>query len=181
MTRTPLHEKPARLIARLTEVVRGKDAEIDRLKAELDHARKSAALHLARESERDFEIARYARKRGELASRLQVAERDVAALDHLNAFATAALADLEASSAELRRQIDQARGEATQARAERDVLAARLEGLEPELQILEEKRSELTRILDDVRDRMRRRDLQDEQAILNRRTLAGAKPARNFR
>lgn len=44
---------------------------------------------------------------------------------------------------------------------------------------VEAQREALTKILDGVRARMRRRELEAEQAILNRRTVAGALPSRN--
>lgn len=50
----------------------------------------------------------------------------------------------------------------------------------PQLELVEKKKDELTHILDAVRDRMRRKELQEEQAILNRATVAGARPRRNW-
>jgi uncharacterized coiled-coil protein SlyX len=170
----PRHEKPARLITRLTEATRDKDVEIARLQAALLDAQKTAALHLARQGERDLEQARCARERDHLEGRLRE-------LDALNASVAATLDGLEAALAEQRQRAAEACAEAAGLRAERDALAVRLVDLEPELRVLEDKKTALTRILDGVRDRMRRRELEEERAILNRKAIASVAPARNLR
>jgi len=67
---------------------------------------------------------------------------------------------------------------AAQARA--DDLASKVVHVQPQLALLAEQREDLTHILDTVRDRMRRKELQDEQAILNRQALTGARPEKNW-
>lgn len=166
----PSHLKPARMFTRLTET-------IARLEAELANTRKDAATHAARASERDAEIARHARERQDLEIRIQAMQRDLLALDGLNLQATTALDRLELSRRDLQQELAQARDRADQACAERDGLAARLD----ELKLVEEKKASLSHILDGVRHRLRRRELEEERAILNRQALAHMVPEKNPR
>lgn len=55
-----------------------------------------------------------------------------------------------------------------------------LDHIEQQLDFIAQQRTDLTRILDTVRERMRRREQQDEQAILNREALAKASPGKNW-
>jgi len=50
--------------------------------------------------------------------------------------------------------------------------------LEPRIALLAEQRAELEKLCAKVRDRMRRREHEEEQAILNRKIVTGAVPAR---
>ncbi len=61
-----------------------------------------------------------------------------------------------------------------------DGLAAQVADIQPQLELLEQKRVDLSHLLDTVRGRMRRKEQQDEQAILNRRTLASVTPKKNW-
>lgn len=58
-------------------------------------------------------------------------------------------------------------------------LAAQVVDIQPQLALIAQQRSDLTHILDTVRDRMRRREQQDEQAILNRRSITRMLPDKN--
>lgn len=59
---------------------------------------------------------------------------------------------------------------------ERDEWRRQAEEAAPSVQVAEEKVVALTALLDKVRDRMKRKDLEQEQAILNRKALVGAVP-----
>jgi chromosome segregation ATPase len=56
-----------------------------------------------------------------------------------------------------------------------------IEKLQPQLDALTQARSELTTLCDGVRTRMRRKEQEAEQAILNRGLMAGARPDLNRR
>lgn len=58
---------------------------------------------------------------------------------------------------------------------------ARIAEMQPQLDLIAQQRSDLERILDGVRDRMKRREAEDERAILNRKIIASAKPEFNRR
>lgn len=58
-------------------------------------------------------------------------------------------------------------------------LQARLDALAPKFAELEVREAALARICDTVRDRMRRRELEQERAILNRGALRALTPERN--
>lgn len=63
--------------------------------------------------------------------------------------------------------------------AEHAAERARIADLEPRAALIEQQRADLTRLLDKVRDRMRRRELDEERAILNRQALKQVAPALN--
>lgn len=58
-------------------------------------------------------------------------------------------------------------------------LEAQLATLKPELELMEVKKTELTKLCDDVRARMRRKERDEEQAILNRKAVTIAVPRFN--
>ncbi len=101
---------------------------------------------------------------------------------------------LLAQLSQLRRQLDQSSELLERASAERDLarhdqaaaearaddLDARLRELGPQVELLAQQRAELSHICDAVRARMRRREREEEQAILNRRQLSRAAPRRNL-
>lgn len=58
---------------------------------------------------------------------------------------------------------------------------ARLAEIQPQLDMIAQQRSDLEHILDGVRDRMKRREAEDERAILNRQLIANARPDFNRR
>ncbi len=53
--------------------------------------------------------------------------------------------------------------------------------VEPRIALLEQQRADLEKICDKVRDRMKRKELDEERAILNRKALVGAQPLRDWR
>ncbi len=59
--------------------------------------------------------------------------------------------------------------EAGKAQALARDLGQHLETIQPQLELLEQQKLELTQLCDKVRDRMRRKELAEEQAILNRK------------
>lgn len=60
-------------------------------------------------------------------------------------------------------------------------LESQLDTIKPELDLLEAKKAELTKLCDDVRARMRRREREEEQAILNRKAVSRSAPGLNRR
>jgi predicted nucleic acid-binding Zn-ribbon protein len=75
---------------------------------------------------------------------------------------------------------DEAQNKLLAATVRADSLAAQVADIQPQLDLIEQQRVDLTHILDAVRERMRRREQQGEQAILNRRALASAAPRKNW-
>lgn len=61
-----------------------------------------------------------------------------------------------------------------------DGLSVQVAAIQPQLDLIEQQRRELSGILDTVRERMRRKEHQEEQAILNRRVLGNATPGKNW-
>jgi septal ring factor EnvC (AmiA/AmiB activator) len=57
-----------------------------------------------------------------------------------------------------------------------DGLATQIADMQPQLDLIAEQREALTHLLDTVKDRLRRKEVQEAQAVLNRQTLAHAKP-----
>lgn len=163
-------DKPARQITKLTEIIHEKDREIAALKRELVGARE-------RESERAIELARAERERGEALRRVDRAQSQVLELDQLNVSATGMIEVLEtrASAAETALRSSETMRLDVCAKYEH---ALRLLG---DQQIIEDQRAALTKILDTVRDRMRRKELEAERAILNRKAVTAIVPERNFR
>lgn len=53
--------------------------------------------------------------------------------------------------------------------------------VEPRFLLLEQQKADLEKLCDKVRDRMKRKELEEERAVLNRKALAGAAPGRDFR
>jgi chromosome segregation ATPase len=75
---------------------------------------------------------------------------------------------------------DEAQGSLLAVTVRADGLAAQAADIQPQLDLITQQRADLTHILDTVRDRMRRKEQQDEQAILNRRALARVTPGKNW-
>ncbi len=163
-------DKPARQITKLTEIIHEKDREIATLKRELTVAREH-------ESERALELARAERERGEALRKVDRAQSRVLELDRLNTSAAKMIEVLEtrASAAETALRSSETMRLDVCAKYEH---ALRLLG---DQQITEDQRAALTKILDAVRDRMRRKELEAESAILNRKAVAAVVPDRNFR
>lgn len=163
-------DKPARQITKLTEIIHEKDREIAALKRELTAARE-------RESERALELARAERERGEALRKVDHAQSRILELDQLNVSATKMIGVLEtrASAAETALRSSEIMRLDVCAKYEH---ALRLLG---DQQIIEDQRAALTRILDTVRDRMRRKELEAERAVLNRKAVTAVVPERNFR
>lgn len=160
-------DKTARMITKLTESLREKDAEITRLARLVD-----AAITVATRAE-ELEPR--------LRRRLAAAEARCAELDMLNAGATAKIDELEIRCEAQKWALRSSENMRLAAVAERDAVAATLEELGPQIILVEAQRAALGRILDGVRDRMRRKELEEESAVLNRKAIVGAKPERNFR
>jgi DNA repair exonuclease SbcCD ATPase subunit len=191
-------DKPARMITKLTGTLRAKDAEIAQL-SKLAQER-IAAL------ERSQAALNVAWKNAlQLRERLTTIERRVTELDQLNVDATAALETMEnerdallsecTESRELVAKLDTGFSRVALALglapgdADVDTVVSLIEvhrestrrvaDLASQVVLVAEQRSALTKILDDVRDRMRRRDLDNERAVLNRKALVAAVPGRN--
>lgn len=60
-------------------------------------------------------------------------------------------------------------------------LETQLDTIKPELELLDAKKAELTKMLDSVRDRLRRKEREEEQAILNRKAISRSAPGVNRR
>lgn len=163
-------DKPARHITKLTEIIHEKDREIAALKRELAAARE-------RESKRTIELARAERERGEALRRIDHAQSRVLELDQLNVSAAMMIGVLEtrASAAEMALRSSETMRLDVCAKYEH---ALRLLG---DQQIIEDQRTALTKILDAVRDRMRRKEIEAERAVLNRKAVIAIVPERNFR
>lgn len=163
-------DKPARQITKLTEIIHDKDREIAALKRELATVRE-------RESERALELARTERERGEALNRVDRAQSQILELDQLNVSAAITIGVLEtrASAAETALRSSETMRLDVCAKYEH---AIRLLG---DQQIIEDQRAALTKILDAVRDRMRRKEIEAERAILNRKVITSVVPERNFR
>lgn len=167
-------DKPARLITKLATSLRNKDAEIAALTAQLKSQRERAVAAEVAASDADAKCATLQRQVAKL-------EIHVSALDELNVAATDALDDLEskhdATTSELTRVVTELRA----VTADRDVLAISLAAIGPQVALIDEQRASLTKILDSVRDRVRRREREEETAILNRQALASTRYAVNRR
>lgn len=61
-----------------------------------------------------------------------------------------------------------------------DGLSVQVAAIQPQLDFIEQQKRDLSSILDTVRERMRRKEQQEEQAILNRRVLGSATPGKNW-
>jgi chromosome segregation ATPase len=58
---------------------------------------------------------------------------------------------------------------------------ARMADVEPRIALLEQQRVDLEKICDKVRDRMKRREQEEERAVLNRKALVSVAPQRDYR
>lgn len=99
-----------------------------------------------------------------------------------------AMAVLETKNEKLTHELGSAKHEVANLTMMKDWLETRnaelqsqLEDVKPELALMESKRAELTTLCDKVRDRMRRKEREEEQAILNRKAITGVTPGANRR
>jgi chromosome segregation ATPase len=167
-------DKPARLITKLTTSLGDKNAEIAELTAQLRSQRERAVAAEAAASDADAKCA---------TMQQQVAKLEiyVSALDELNVAATDALDDLESKYEGRGIALAMVATELRQVTADREMLACSLAAIGPQIALLDEQRAGLTKILDGVRDRMRRREREEETAILTRQALASTRYAVNRR
>lgn len=163
-------DKPARQITKLTEIIHEKDREIAALKRELAAARE-------RESERAIELARVERERGEVLKRVDRAQSRILELDQLNVSATMMIEVLETRTSAAETALRSSETMRLDVCAKYEHVLQLL----GDQQIVEDQRAALTKILDTVRDRMRRKELDAERAVLNRKAVTSVIPERNFR
>ncbi len=163
-------DKPARQITKLTEIIHEKDREIQRLTA-LANSR-FAELQRQQIALDDALARELVVRRNKLASDAHVVE-----LGELNDRAAKMIEVLEtrASAAETALRSSETMRLDVCAKYEH---AIRLLG---DQQIIEDQRAALTKILDAVRDRMRRKEIEAERAVLNRKAVTAVVPERNFR
>jgi hypothetical protein len=193
-------DKPARLIAKLTDALRAKDVEIVGLRKLASE--RLDLLERAEASARDVRESI-----GKLDARLTVVATRNDELDAINVKATDAVTELSgmlhecvASHARLRELVGKLDGNFERVvaalglppgGADTDVVVSCVEDLrnkqsalaelEPKTALVEEQRAALVKILDAVRGRMRQRELREESAILNRKAASKVAPERNAR
>ncbi len=163
-------DKPARQITKLTEIIHEKDREIAALKRELADADKAmvAATQEIIDADRD---------RKEALRKVDRAQSQVLELDQLNVSATKMIEVLETRASAAETALRSSETMRLDVCAKYDH-ALRLLG---DQQIIEDQRAALTKILDAVRDRMRRKEVEAERAVLNRKAVTAVVPERNFR
>lgn len=106
------------------------------------------------------------------------AERQDAQLRQLSEL-SAKVSKLEGEASAYKQEIDNLTVIKTHQEGRIAELETQLDTLKPELALLETKREELTKLCDKVRDRMKRREREEEQAILNRKAVSSALPGWN--
>lgn len=173
--------KTARYIQNLTEKLRLKEAicdDVERLAAE--RLEIAAALKASRDAAREAAVS--------LRERLTAAELRLGELETLDQVRVRAIAELTEDRDAARTAMraagasrERAERAADELAAGRDAVEAARSELARDRSLLEEQRGELAHILDGVRDRMRRRELDAERAVLNRRAVASAAPGKNHR
>jgi hypothetical protein len=193
-------DKPARLITRLTKALREREAEIAQLKKLIYEAVVHAEDRLRVAHDQRIMI-------GEARVQSDHREARIVELDALNTKACNALDVLHAEHAAALELVEVQRALIAELDANWDAVVACL-GLDPgsrsceavcdsiavhrensrtlatlskERAIVDEQRAALAHILDGVRSRMRRRELEEERAVLNRKALTAAVPERNVR
>lgn len=168
------NDKTARLLTKLIDQTKADAKTIEELRAAI-----STAATVATESQREAGEAKTQRDAAEhLAHELRaVVGQQCKIIDDQScklASTTAALRESQAEIAAVR----------TVMTAERVAAAENanlIEKLQPRLDALEQARADLTTLCDGVRARMRRKEQEAEQAILNRRLVAGSRPDLNRR
>lgn len=186
-------DKPARQMTKLTDALRDRESEVAKLNEKLAQSTLRGA---------DLQD-----DRDQWRARCLAAETRVVELDELNMRATSALDALDVVSKAAAELIRTQRVLIGKLDANWDAVAhalglapggndrggicdtiaihrestRRLAELAPQTALLDEQRAALNHILDSVRTRMRRKELEEERAILNRRALATATPGRNAR
>ncbi len=167
-------DKPARLITKLLDQTKTDAKTIAKLRVE-------AATAVASEAEARREAL-------EVREQLTAAEQRASEHRTLIGSQCGSINDLSRELASTRFTLHEMQAEIAAVRtvmaAERVVAeenAALIEKLQPQLEALAQAQSELTQLCDGVRSRMRRKELEAEQAILNRHLIAGARPDLNRR
>jgi chromosome segregation ATPase len=158
-------DRPARHITRLTELLAAREADVAAALARV--AQLETAIETAAELWRQA-----VHKVVDLEALLRVAaQQRTEAAEVYRAEFTQMAADKDAVIAELRARLVQA-----------DERAVLLDQREAELHAVHEaNRAELTALVDRVAERMRAREREEAQALLNRRALSGAVPGKNRR
>ncbi len=193
-------DKPARQMTKLTDALRDKESEIAKLTEKLAQSMQDVV-------QRSLHGADLQDDRDQWRARCLAAETRVVELDGLNTRAASALDALDVefkastelieAQRELIGKLDanwdavahalglapggNDRGGICDAIAIHRESTRRLAELAPQTALLDEQRVALNHILDSVRARMRRKELEEERAVLNRRALATATPGRNAR
>jgi len=164
--------KPARLISKLLESLRAKETELATTRRDLKDMTEQKELFFQRSSEAHDRI-------GTLTIRNSLLERELTLVpervqDAVDIAVQATLADASARLASEQVALDAATAKNAEPRGE-------LDGLSQAREVIDAQRAELTRILDSVRVRLRKKEVEEERAILNRQALAGARPGLNRR
>jgi chromosome segregation ATPase len=182
-------EKPARLIEKLLEQTKTDARRIKDLEAHL--AAMNDEKHRAVDATAAFWQKRVEELKSQHASALAEQEATLEAdrqlvVGEVRALTGRAVAAKEAH-ADVTKALTEARDHVSllaveKQRLEEQLAAAlgRMADVEPRIALLEQQRTDLERLCDKVRDRMRRKELEEERAILNRKALAGAVPQRNW-
>lgn len=173
--------KPAKMITRLIEVRKADAAAIADLNKKLQEVNEKLETRDGLVRQLNNGLADYEQK-------ISIMQTEASNLEKQNSNLRNSLAaigeELLATGASLIQAQDEIKliraiyeAEAVVARENADILGQ----LEPQIEGIELARQDLSKILDNVRDRMKRKDLEAERAILNRKTLAGARPDLNRR
>jgi chromosome segregation ATPase len=180
----------ARLINDLKALQKESQTRIRQLEGLLQQAtgRQEAAVRAAvAEAEAGFGL-RLEQLQRELRLQQEERVRFTAEADEQCAAQAAQLAALQQELAGVRTVLAAADAENAQQRDALEALGQRLDATaEQQAEIVQRQaeiakaREDLTHILDTVRERLRRREMETERAVLNRAVLNHAAPERNFR
>jgi chromosome segregation ATPase len=184
--------KPAKLINKLIAQVEKDVVTIATLDKKCQVARDEAAVTIAdldkaRQAALD-DVVKAQREALEARSQLAVVEQDATELRKQVQDLRACNVGLSEDNCTILVAHDQTRAELSALRfiVEAERVVARenvdiIDKMQPQLEALEVARQDLNKLLDSVRDRLKRRELEAERAILNRMVVAGARPDLNRR
>lgn len=162
-----MRDSPSKLINKLLEQTKLDAAKIKQLEAKLlvkasddKHMADQRVINIVAQHEADW--AHAALERTRLLDAINTHLSDNKAINSELVSSRQACAELMAT---LKIQIGQ-----------RQDLEIKLAEVEPRIALLEAQRADLTKLCDKVRDRMKRKELEEERAILNRKAMAGVRP-----
>ena len=165
-------DKPARLISKLLDSLRAKEADLATTRRDLKAMTEQKELFFQRSSEAHDRIATLTLRNSLLEREFTLVPERVQ--DAVDVAVQATLADASVRLASVQAALDAAMVKNTELRGE-------LDGLSQAREVIAAQRAELTCILDSVRVRLRKKEVEEERAILNRQTVAGARPGLNRR